>query len=103
MADIELVIKIPEEVYQEVVNADKVQGRWGNDLLGILCAGIATGTQLSKGHGRLIDADALEKRMIDREIELGDDEAMWESSVVEVSLDMFAPTILEAYEPESEE
>lgn len=59
MANIELVIKIPEEEYQGVVNADKGRGQWGNDLLGILCAGISDGTPLPKGHGRLIDADAL--------------------------------------------
>jgi hypothetical protein len=53
-------------------------------------------TPLPKGHGRLIDADALEKKMCDREEELGDDRAMWESSAVSVALDMFAPTIIEA-------
>lgn len=57
MANIELVIKIAEEAYQGIVNANKAHGQWGNDLLGILCAGIANGTQLPKGHGRLIDGD----------------------------------------------
>ena len=52
MADVELVIKIPEEAYQGVVN-----GRWGNGLLGVLCTGVENGTLLPKGHGRLIDAD----------------------------------------------
>lgn len=57
---------------------------------------------LPKRHGRLIDADALEKKMCDREEELGDDLAMWESSAVSVALDMFAPTVIEA-DKESEE
>lgn len=59
MANIELVIKIAEEAYQGIVNANKAHGQWGNDLLGILCAGIANGTQLPKGHGRLIDENKL--------------------------------------------
>jgi hypothetical protein len=33
--------------------------------------------------------------MCDREEELGDDRALWESSAVSVALDMFAPTIIE--------
>jgi hypothetical protein len=34
--------------------------------------------------------------MCDREEELGDDKALWESSAVSVALDMFAPTIIKA-------
>lgn len=52
MADIELVIKIPEEVYkkaQEIPNA-----QWDAVWLAI-----KHGSQLPKGHGRLIDADAV--------------------------------------------
>lgn len=63
MANIELVIKIAEEAYQGIVNANKAPGQWGNDLLGILCAGIANGTQLPKGHGRLIDKDHMIARL----------------------------------------
>ena len=47
-------------------------------------------------HGRLIDADALEKSMIEREERLGDEQAIWESSAVSVALDNFAKTIIEA-------
>ena len=67
------------------------------------CAAIRKGTSLPKGHGRLIDADALEKKMCDREEELGDDRAMWESSAVSVALDMFGETIIEADKSESED
>ena len=62
----------------------------------VLIKAIGNGTPLPKGHGRLIDADALEKKMCDREMEMGDDKALWESSAVSVALDMFAPTIIEA-------
>lgn len=52
MADIELVIKIPEEEYDLIVN-DEACG------LNVLTRAIAKGTPLPKGHGRLIDADYL--------------------------------------------
>lgn len=87
----EIVIKIPDSVYQ-IVNDGKVDEFTSAYVVGAVCEG----TPLPKGHGRLIDADALEKKMCDREKELGDDRAMWESSAVSVALDMFAPTILEA-------
>lgn len=58
MADIELVIKIPESQYK-TLNA-KTQ----EDVVDIiddklLIDAIKNGTSLSKGHGRLIDADEL--------------------------------------------
>lgn len=65
MADIELIVKIPEEVVKN------------NDYLGYfgviskkLIKTIENGTLLPKGHGRLIDADAFERRcMFDSDIE----------------------------------
>jgi hypothetical protein len=89
----QIVIDIPEEIYNYIHN-EHISMR--------VCDGhkvaraIANGILLPKNHGRLIDADALEKKMCDREEELGDDRAMWESSAVSVALDMFAPTIIEA-------
>ena len=56
---------------------------------------VRNGTPLPKGHGRLIDADALEQKMCDREKEIGDENVLWESSAVSVALDMFALTIIE--------
>ena len=53
MSDIELVIKIPEEEYKNICLMSK-------DGIGMaLYDWIAHGTPLPKGHGRLIDADAL--------------------------------------------
>lgn len=55
MADIELVIKIPENVYKNIQSLDwKNIGRWSSEEL----KAIHNGTPLPKGHGRLIDADA---------------------------------------------
>lgn len=57
MADIELVIKIPEEDFEKCKK--KLQMR-----LNVIAIAIAKGTPLPKGHGRLIDADELSKRLV---------------------------------------
>ena len=60
MADIELVIKIPEEVYKQFKEDQKqkyVSAMISTDI-------IANGIPLPKGHGRLIDVDTLEFRNV---------------------------------------
>ena len=54
MADVELVIKIPEEKYNYAKSqvAEGITNPWK------VC--IANGTLLPKGHGRLIDADEIQ-------------------------------------------
>ena len=54
MADIELVIKIPEKVYKSILDINAL-GCGVSDIKNI----IRNGTPLPKCHGRLIDADAL--------------------------------------------
>lgn len=55
MADIELVIKMPEEEYKNICLMSK-------DGIGMaLYDWIANGTPLPEHHGRLIDADAFQK------------------------------------------
>lgn len=49
-----IVIDIPEEMYQNVLNGT---------YCGTLYEKLKNGTPLPKGHGRLIDADELESRM----------------------------------------
>jgi hypothetical protein len=58
MADIELVIKIPEEEYRWIIKSDKTVFA---DVASKECMlhAIKNGTPLPKGHGKLIDADAL--------------------------------------------
>ena len=90
----QIVINIDDEDYDDITLT-------GENIinLGVLLdlrEVVRKGIPLPKGHGRLIDADALEKKMCDREEELGDDRALWESSAVSVALNMFAPTIIEA-------
>lgn len=47
-------------------------------------------------HGRLIDADAVNKAMDERIEKLKDDKSIYEASCVATALDMFAPTVVEA-------
>ena len=56
MADIELVIKIPEEIYQHYKKV------WQKRRGSIPESCIAFGTPLSKGHGDLIDKNEIIKR-----------------------------------------
>lgn len=54
MADIELVIKIPEKIYESVMDGT---------YCGTLYQELKNGTPLSKGHGRIGDLDKLEKEI----------------------------------------
>lgn len=56
MRYVELVIKIPSEVYENIKSATADD----NDISSLLL-GIHEATPLPKGHGRLIDADTLKK------------------------------------------
>ena len=87
----QIVIDIPQGRYEDILSGKEFTV-YQCDIRDVL----KNGTPLPKGHGRLIDADSLEKKMCDREEELGDDRALWESSAVSTALDMFAPTIIEA-------
>ena len=49
-------------------------------------------------HGRLIDADAVNKAMDERIKKLKDDKSIYEASCVSTALDMFAPTVIEGSE-----
>lgn len=64
MEDIELVIKMPEEIYR---NYKKV---WRKRRGSVPESCIAFGTPLPKGHGRLIDADALMRDYGNPDIEI---------------------------------
>ena len=93
----QIVIDLPEDTYIATCNKSMLPPDVNNVVNAIKC-----GTPLPEGHGRLIDADELERKMLAREEELGDDRAMWESSAVSVALDMFAQTIIAADKVERE-
>lgn len=58
MAEIELVIKIPEEEYEMIVNSEDCG-------LHTLTRAVAHGTLLPKGHGRIVDIGKIEKDKIE--------------------------------------
>lgn len=78
---IEIVIKIPEAAYK-ILKSDK-----GIDWLGAehILNAVANGTPLPKGHGRLIDADALKEEWKEG----------FHKKIVDALMDD-APTIIEA-------
>ena len=88
----QIVIDMPENLYKTICENEYGvhQGR--------IYEIIRNGTPLPKGHGRLIDADALNTRMKQRMDRIGDDESIWEASNVKTALDILAPTIIEADE-----
>lgn len=88
MADIELVIKIDEEVYKKAKETHDV-------MCDSVWLGIKNGTPLPKGHGRLIDADLLEKEI--------EDYSEGAFAMTPEFLVKDAPTIIEADKAESEE
>lgn len=51
----QIVIDIPEEIYEEIKTTKSIY-RTGAK---VLCNAIVNGKPLPKGHGRLIDADAI--------------------------------------------
>ena len=102
MADIELVIKIPEELKNKIDNANEDNYRtylwWFETTL--YCA-IKDGTPLPKGHGRLKDADAICKDIISA-LGIRDENYLLEAEEAVYKRIKNAPTIIEADKAESE-
>lgn len=93
MADIELVVKIPEEMYKKLLNKGKIMCLSGYEGI------IANGTPLPKGHGRLIDADEIIR--LTNEIGAEDrEEEMYHLFLKTVLTD--APAIIEADKEQEE-
>ena len=100
MSDIELVIKIPEQIYvairkADVIISDQRNGKslMGKALMSIILNAIANGTPLPKGHGRLKDVDKIKivrapDSMIDPNVEIA-------LQAVQQYIDQL-PTIIEA-------
>lgn len=97
MADIELVIKIPEALH------NNIQKGCGIYPYRLVYDAIVNGTPLPKGHGRIMDVDKIIKKMEEREERLKDNRSMYETACVETALDMFGETIIEADKAEKEE
>ena len=103
MADIELVIKIPEELYE----ASQILDVKHEDTVQIPLEVITNGTPLPKGHGRLGDLDALEKEIVNG-IKAGNYEEGYETFAHINNMDdcvdavKYADIIIEADRAESE-
>ena len=96
MADIELVIKIPNETYQDIVKNGFIYDE-DNEVVTHV---IKNGTPLPKGHGRLIDSNIL-KGHIDKLPCLPDGNFAGNHSALKALINMQS-TIIEA-DTESEE
>ena len=86
----QIVIDIPKETYIHLCNG----GNIGASLL--IENAIKNSTPLPKGHGRLIDADALD---LEEEVSMADD---WKTAHEIANCVKYAPTIIEA-DTESED
>jgi hypothetical protein len=104
MADIELVIKIPEDEY----NIAKY-GQYGNINVDTVRKALANGTPLPEHHGRLIDADALEeyfkelrKKMKASDYKNGTEFFVRDEMLLNVAqyIHLFSPTIIEGSDAE---
>lgn len=91
MADIELVIKIPEGLKKDFESE-----QWTALSCMEMKDALMNGTPLPKEHGRIMDVDKIIKKMEEREEQLKDDRAIYETACVETALDMFGETIIEA-------
>lgn len=87
---VELVIKIPEELY------NNIQKGCGIYPYRLVYGAIETSIPLPSGHGRIMDVDKVIKKMEEREEQLKDNKSMYETACVETALDMFGEIIIES-------
>jgi len=89
MENVELVVKIPKEEYDLIVN-DEACG------LNVLTRAIANGKTLSKGHGDLVDVKEVEEYLNNIQLELdgwGDTDSAVEIAKAKLGLDTITPII----------
>ncbi len=85
-----IVIDIPDEAYNTLLKEQRIPTELDYEYL------MMHGMPLPKGHGRLIDADALN---LDYEVEMADD---WKTAHEIANCVKYAPTIIEADKGEQE-
>ena len=88
-----LIIDIPDILMKYIVNGKDLSEEQNDEM----ALAIANGTPLPKGHGRLIDADALD---LEKEVSMADD---WKTAHEIANCVKYAPTIIEADKAESED
>lgn len=101
MEDIELVIKIPEEMYQKIKETSMIiSGRRSGKIFGsILFNAILTGTPLPKNHGVLKDVTNLMRGLY---TDMQTVEETFTSSEVYKMIDEECSTIIDPYKKESD-
>jgi hypothetical protein len=89
----QIVINISKDDFEEICMQARMVEDTGS-LFGRIRKAISHGTPLPKGHGRLIDADALGEKL-----------HRYNEAPYQYALKVFndAPTIIEAYKAESED
>lgn len=90
------IIDIPEEIVTDIKDYCGMSIADAKEALSIILNAIHNGTPLPKGHGRLIDADALN---LDYEVEMADD---WKTAHEIANCVKYAPAIIEADKGEQE-
>ena len=88
----QIVIDIPEDVYTRLFDNGIQDNEIATDDICEMARSLRQGTPLPKGHGRLIDADALD---MEHEIEMADD---WKTAHEIANCVKYAPTIIEGTE-----
>ena len=94
MSDIELVVKIPDVIY-EGVKMDRVL----DTSIEIVLDAIKNGTPLPKGHGKLVDVNEVEEYLNDIQLELdgwGETDSAIEIAKAKLGLDYSIDPIIEA-------
>ena len=96
MADIELVIKIPEDIIEGAKSSPNYYPTYHFEKI---WRAIINGTPLPKGHGELIDRDKIEYLKAIHDAKYG--HISWIDAIEKIKHS--APTIIEADKKESEE
>lgn len=102
MSNVELVIKIPEVVYEHILKAKSVSDMLGVDIVNTINA-VANGVPLPKGHGNLIDTKEFIKAINDWADNIDNYGAYEELEIAESLVQNHAHTIIEADIEESED
>lgn len=89
MADIELIIKIDEDVFTRLFDNGTENYGIANDDIFDMARAIRKGTPLPKGHGRLIDADDLANLY-------NENDRLWWSNAMDEINEGVVPTIIDA-------
>ena len=95
----QIVINIPKDVYTRLFDNGIQDNEIAVDDVCEMARALRLGTPLSKGHGRLIDADELYLDIqTDEEMRLGNENLLW----IRERIFDYAPTIVEADRSEEE-